>query len=104
MAVFCPSVKLSCEHDISSRNAPRLTKFVGDMHLLGGQLPIENQFYGGHLGFSRWPPLKNILLHITRELNTIERKTQRVFLDLGQPSLRKLFSNFHDGRHLGVSR
>ena len=92
---------LFCEHDISSRNAPRLTKFVWDMHLLGGQLPIENQFHGGHLGFSRWPPLKNVLLLITRELNMIERKTQRVFLSLGLASLSKLFSKFRDGGHLG---
>ena len=40
----CPSVTLFCEHDISSPNASRLTKFVGDMHLQGGKVPIENQF------------------------------------------------------------
>ena len=38
------SVTLYCEHDISSPNAPRLTKFVGDMHLQRGKVPIENQF------------------------------------------------------------
>ena len=34
----------------------------------------------------------------------IERKTQRVFLRLGLPSLRRLFSKFQDGYHLGFSR
>ena len=40
----CLSVTLFCEHDISLPNEPRLTKFVGDMHLQEGKVPIENQF------------------------------------------------------------
>ena len=100
------SVRLwrSCEHDIPSANAPRLTKFVGHMYLLGGQVHIENRLHSGHLGFSRWSQFKNLDLLITRELSMIERKTRQVFLGLGLLSLLKLFSNFEDGSILGFSR
>ena len=50
---------------------------------------------------SRWPPFKNLLLLITRELNMIGRKTQREFLSLALASLRKLLLKFRDGGHLG---
>ena len=100
----CLSVMLFCEHNISSPNVPRLTKFAEDMHLLKGQVPIENLLHNGHLGFSRWPPFKNLILLITQELHMIERKTQQVCPGLGLLSVLKLFSNFQDGSHIGFSR
>ena len=43
------------------------------------------------LDYSRCPPLKNLILFLTRELNLIERKTQWLFLGLVLSSLMKLF-------------
>ena len=65
--------------------------------------PMHKKIHGGHLGFQNGHHSKTILLK-TRELNMIERKTQRVFLSLGLSSLMKLFSKFQDGHHLGISR